>query len=343
VLTALLLDHRLMLRLVRILALSIFGVATFHITATAQEPSPTGNAIERASCSVSVAGILSGAALEAATLSRDGTRAVISSDAGVALISTADCTVVAQSPHPIRNVTAVLITDRGHVVVVGTGSAAPGSAGAWSWDPASGTSRMLVSDDVSMPLYVGGEAIILASEGQYPRGVLLRRVDARTGRVTRRHLIPGEPGVYGLGWSARGSVLVLTAGGPFHTSAALSRPVASPLTFRHSGELRHVALTSDGELFDDARWFIPAVSQDGRRAVISSFRTYPPNAAPARWMSWTPGTALPTSMTGPAVPSTFHRVYAVSPNGRALFCEHAHTSGSDEAERARERCWLLDL
>ena len=319
----------------RLFALTLV-LASLRASAMAQ-PTPTtvqpsaslpGPATASASCSISVAGLLPGALrARSATLSDDGSRAVICSNRRVVLVSTTDCTLLAQSDHPISTVESVLLTRTGRVVVAGEG-------GVWSWDPTANTSRTLLTDYVSTALYVGGEAVAMASEGE--QGVLLRRVDARTGRITHRRLIPGERQVYGLGFGARGALLVLTQGSVFRTNATLGRVTQLLLSFSNSGERRHVALTAEGELpYDqlrERRLFFAALSQDGRRAVLSSQETYAPNAAPARWMSWTTGTALPTSVNGPSFLSSQQMVA-----GRALFCDHMH-----ESEEV-ERCWVLDL
>lgn len=257
---------------------------------------------------------------------------MICSDRRVVLVSTTDCTLLAQSDHPISIVENVLLTRTGRVVVAGGG-------GVWSWDPTANTSRTLLTDYVSTALYVGGESVVIASEDA--EGVLLRRVDARTGRITHRRLVPGGRQVYGLGFGARGALLVLTPDGVFRTNATLGRVTQAPLYCNNSfGERRHVALTVNGELpyeeLLERRIFIAALSQDGRRAVLSSQETYAPSAAPARWMSWTSGTALPSSVNGPSV-SPGQQMFAVAPTGRALFCEHSRTS------QEAERCWVLDL
>jgi hypothetical protein len=292
-----------------------------------------GPATDAASCSISVAGLLPGALrAHSATLSADGTRAVICSDRRVILVSTTDCTLLAQSDHPISIVESVILTRTGRVVVAGAG-------GAWSWDPTADTSRTILTGYVSMALHVGGEAVVIASEDA--EGVLLRRVDASTGRITHQRLIPGGRQIYGLGFGPRGTLLVLTPSGVFGTNATLGRVTQPPLSFSNSyGERRDIALTAEGELpYEELlarRIFIAVLSQDGRRAVLSSQETYAPNAAPARWMSWRSGTALPPSVNGPSV-SSGQQMFAVAPTGRALFCAHSRTS--EEAER----CWVLDL
>jgi hypothetical protein len=222
---------------------SAMSQPTPQATPATVQPSASlpGLATDAASCSISVAGLLPGALrAHSATLSADGTRAVICSDRRVILVSTSDCTLLAQADHPISIVESVLLTRAGRVVVVGAG-------GAWSWDPAADTSRTILTGYVSMALHVGGEAVVVASEDA--EGVLLRRFDARTGRTTHRRLIPGGRQIYGLGFGARGTLLVLTPSGVFGTNATLGRVTQPPLSFSNSyGERREIALTVEGQL-----------------------------------------------------------------------------------------------
>jgi hypothetical protein len=326
------------------LSLCISFVSDTGVAAAQGAPTATTAAV----CSFSAVDLLGGAPLAAATLTADGLVAVVSSDAAIALVSTQDCSVLAQAAHVIAGVQVVLVTDAGRVVVVG-------DPGVWVWEPGLTASRSLLSERTSAAIHAGGEAVVVAVETVTGEDLLLRRIDARTGRVTRGRAIParGEARsrVDSLGWDVRdGSLLVLTAAGDLLRSraASLSRPTLLA-SYGRAVEHRDTILTEDGRLVYEvlgaqhASFFVSRISQDGRRAVLASLPTFGPTASPSYWMLWRPGSALPRTVTGPAAPSPFHRVDAVAPTGRTLFCEHAHTSQPDEAERSRERCWVLDL
>lgn len=337
-----------MLRLASNTTLLLLAALLIASRAEAQAPEP--RAVDAARCTFDATAVL-GAPSTSAAFSRDGSLLALYAPAGLALVRSEDCAIVASTTHPIEvhSVFAsypvqLVVTDRQRVAVV------TAHDGAWLWEPAEPTVRRILEDrTTAIATHAGGEDIILEVDAD--SNATLLRLNVATGRVTHRRTLPTSElrGLENLGWDPRdGSLLALTDEGRLFAlrASTLGRPVERR-SYASGVERRLPVLTAEGELVYEAlrerrpsTFYVQSVSVDGRTALLESFETYAPSAAPRRWMVWTPGTTLPMTVSGP-IAEDAHRAVAVSSTGRTLVC--ATPTPEPAGSPPTETCWLVDL
>lgn len=339
---------RIMLRPIDALSLFLLLLGTQGLAATRAEGQPAEPmAVDAARCTF--AAPFAGAPLIAGAFARDGSVMAMYSATGLAVVRSEDCVVLAQTTHTIEEtMPVVLVTDARRVVVVARD-------GVWVWDTSGPTVRHVLSESTDLvAVHAGGESIVLAVATS--RDATLYRLDVRTGRVTRRRtLTTGElRGVESLGWDPRdGSLLVLTEEGNLFSMSPTTLGRPSLLRSYVSGiESRRAVLEAGGELVYEALrelrpdFAVVAVSADGRRALLESFPHFSPSPAPRRWMTWSTGSALPATVSGPTAgpdEGGSQRAFAISSTGRTLLCFQTWSAPPVGLPPVDQACWVVDL